>query len=111
MHAILGFTESYSGCYFCRLCLIEKNGAQIVYSVDEPKIILRGKELFETCRNEMQSDPQKLCVFGLKQNSTLNSLEFFYFCHNLSLDIMHDILEGVAHYETKLLLEYLSENV
>lgn len=47
MHAILGFTESFNGRYFCRLCLIEKGDGQIVYNEDDTKIILRGKELFE----------------------------------------------------------------
>ena len=54
---------------------------------------------------------QMLSVFGLKKNSSLNSLQFFHVSHNFSLDIMHDILEGVAQFELKLLLEYLSENV
>lgn len=102
---------SFSGRYFCSLCLIEKYDAQNVYSEDDPKIILRGKELFEMHCNELQSDPQKLSVFGLKKNLTLNSLQFFHVCQNFSLDIMHDILERVAQYEVKLLLEYLSENV
>ena len=61
--------------------------------------------------NELQSDPHKLHVFGLKKKLTLNSLQFFHVCQNFSLDIMHYILEGVAQYEMKLLLEYLSENV
>ena len=60
--------------------------------------------------SELQSDPQKLSVFGLKKDSTLNGLHFFHVCNNFSLDIMHDILEGVAQYELKLLFEYLSEN-
>jgi len=111
MHAILGFTQSFSGHYFCRLCLIEKADAQNIYNEDDPKIILRGKDIFEMHCNELQSHPQKLSVFGLKRNSTLNSLQFFHVCHNVSLDIMHDILEGVAQYEMKLLFEYLSENV
>ena len=111
MHAILGFTESFNGRYYCRLCLIEKGDAQNVYSEDHPKIILPGKELFEMHCNELQSDPQKLSVFGLKRNSSLNGLQFFHVSHNFSFDIMHDILEGVAQYEIKLLLEYLSENV
>ena len=111
MHGILGFVESFSGRYFCRLCLIEKDDAQNVYNEDDPKIILRGREVFEMHCNELQSDLHKLHVFGLKKNLTLNSLQFFHVCQNFSLDIMHDILEGVAQYEMKLLLEYLSENV
>lgn len=59
--------------------------------------------------DELQADPLKSPVFGLKQNSTLNNLQFFHVCQNFSLDIMHDILEGVAQYEIKLLLNYLAE--
>lgn len=91
--------------------MIEKDDAQSVYCEDEPKIILRGKELFEMHCAELQSDPQKLSVFGLKKNSTLNSLQFFHVCDSFSLDIMHNVLEGVALFEIKLLLEYLSDNV
>lgn len=43
MHSILGFNESFSSRHFCRLCLIEKQDSQTVYSEDHPKVILRGK--------------------------------------------------------------------
>lgn len=89
---------------------MEKDDAQSVYAEDDPKMILRRKELFEMHCSELQSDPQKLHVFGFKKNSTLNSLQFFHVCQNLSLDIMHEILEGVAQYEMKLMFEYLSED-
>ncbi|KAK0132303.1 hypothetical protein N1851_032899 [Merluccius polli] len=59
------------------VCL-KKDDAQHVYSEDDPKIILRGKEIFEMHCNELQSDPQKLSMFGLKKNSTLNNLQFFH---------------------------------
>lgn len=111
MHTILGFTESFNGRYFCRLCLIEKDDAQAVFDEDDPKIILRGKEVFERHCNDLDSNPEKLSVCGLKKNSSLNSLQFYHVSCNFSFDIMHDILEGVAQYERKLLMEYLSENV
>lgn len=111
MYTILGFTESFNAQHFCRLCLIDKDDIQSVYCEDDPKIILRGKELFEMHCAELQSDPQRSSVFGLKKNSALNSLQFFHVCDNFALDIMHDILEGVAQFEIKLLFEYLTENV
>lgn len=58
--------------------MIEKDDAQDVYNEDDPKVILRGKDLFEMHCNDLQSDPQKLSVFDLKKNSTLNSLKFFH---------------------------------
>lgn len=93
MHAILGFVESFSGRYFCRLCLIEKDDAQNVYSEDDPKIILRGKELPMKC-SELQSNPQKLHVFGLKKNSTLNSLQYFHVCQNFNSTLCMTFSKG-----------------
>lgn len=37
----------------------------------------------------------------------INSLKHFHVCNNYSFDIMHDLLEGVAQYEVKLLFGYL----
>ena len=48
MHSILGFNESFSSRHFCRLCLLDKDDCQTVYSEDDPKVILRGKDMF-TC--------------------------------------------------------------
>lgn len=47
MHTILGLNESFSSRHFCGLCLIEKNDTQTVYSEDDPKVILHGKDMFE----------------------------------------------------------------
>lgn len=47
MHTILGFNESFSSHLFSRLCLIEKNDSQTVYSEDDSEVILRGKDMFE----------------------------------------------------------------
>lgn len=57
-----------------------------------------GKDQFEMHLNQLQSDPK------------LNSLQHFHVCSHFSLDIMHDILVGVAQFELKLLFEYVSEN-
>lgn len=109
MHSILGFTESFSGRYFCRLCLIEKDNAQCVFSEDDPKVTLRCKEIFELHCKELSTLTHGSSVFGLKRNCTLNSLKFFHVCNNFAFDIMHDVLEGVAQYEMKLIFEHLTE--
>lgn len=110
MHSILGFTESFNSHHFCRLCLISKDDAQKVFTEDNPKIVVRERHFYEMHCHELEQHPQKLSVFGLKRNSTLNSLKYFHVSCNFSLDLMHDILEGVAQCEIKLLFEYLSAN-
>lgn len=44
------------------------------------------------------------------RDSSLNTLKYFHMCSNYTFDIMHNILEGVAQYELKLLFKYLTEN-
>ncbi len=109
MHSILGFTESFSGHYSCRLCLTEKADVQLVYSEDDLRVILRDRTIYEQHCSELESDPQLKSTHGLKRNPTLNSLQYFHVCHNYSLDVMHDLLEGVVQFEMKLLFGYLSE--
>ena len=45
---------------------------------------------------------------GVNRDSILNQLSYFHVCDGSLLpDIMHDLLEGVMQYETKLLLQYM----
>ena len=110
MHSILGFNESFSSRHFCRLCLLDKDDCQTVYSEDDPKVILRGKDMFDMHCQSLKENLQLKSLYGLKRNSALNSLQYFHVCHNYSFDIMHDLLEGVAQYEIKLLFEYLTHH-
>lgn len=111
MNAILGFTESFNSNYYCRLCLTEKSDAQDVYSEDDPRLLFRDEVSFQMHCRDIQSDPQLNSVYGVKRNCSLNTLHYFHVCSNYSFDIMHDILEGVAQYEMKLLFGYLTENL
>lgn len=44
--------------------------------------------------------------YGINRNSILNELTYFHVCDGSMLpDIMHDVLEGVLQYETKLMLQ------
>lgn len=58
----------------------------------------------------METNPRLPYVMGVKRSCILNSLQYFNTCDNFSVDIMHDILEGVAQYEMKLLLHHLMDN-
>ena len=103
MHTILGFNESFNTRHFCRLCLIEKNDCQTVFSEDDPKVFLRGKDMFEMHCQSLQENPQLKSIYGLKKIST-------HVCDNYSFDIMHDLLEGVVQYEIKLLFGNLTHH-
>lgn len=81
-----------------------------MFSEDDPKVVFRGKELFLMHCQSLQENPQMKSVFGLKRNSVLNSLVHFHVCNNYSFDVMHDLLEGVAQCEMKLLFGCLTQN-
>jgi hypothetical protein len=65
--------------------------------------------LAEHCHTA-QTNPQLPHVYGVKRSCLLNTLQYFNTADNFSVDIMHDILEGVAQLEVKLVLVYLKEN-
>lgn len=82
MHTVLGFNESFSSRHFCRHCLIEKDDCLTVFSEDDPKVILCGKNVFEMHCQSLQENPQLKTMYGLKNNSTLNSLKYFHVYNN-----------------------------
>ena len=51
-----------------------------------------------------EANPSLPCVMGVKRSCIRNSLQYFNTSENFSVDIMHDILEGVAQCEMKLLI-------
>ncbi len=58
----------------------------------------------------LQSDPTLHQVCGVKRTCLLNTLQYFNLSENFSVDLMHDILEGVAQFELKLVLKYVQAN-
>lgn len=110
VHSLFGFVESFSARYCCRFCLLEKEDFQTEFSEDSPKMSVRTKELHAEHCQSMQSNPILPYVMGVKRSCLLNSLQYFHTTANFSVDIMHDILEGVGQYEMKLLLQHLIDN-
>ncbi len=96
LNSILGYVESFSGNYYCRLCLVDKASAQTVYSENDPRVVLRTRLTNEEHYSYLRENPRETCYFGVKHNSILNSLSYYSVSDNFVLDIMHDILEGVA---------------
>lgn len=65
--------------------------------------------LAEHCHT-IQTNSQLPHVYGVKHSCLLNTLKYFNTAENISVDITHDILEGVAQLEVKLVLEYLLQD-
>lgn len=109
LHSLFGLVESFSARYCCRFCLAEKEDFQTEFSEDSSKVVLRTKDIHTAHCQEMACNPSLPYVFGVKRSCILNSLEYFHTTENFSVDVMHDVLEGVGQYELKLLFLYLKE--
>ncbi|XP_030750192.1 uncharacterized protein LOC115877983 [Sitophilus oryzae] len=98
-----GMVESFSANYFCRMCLMHKNDTQNVFRESDDLCHLRNQDFFNTLP-EIKPGSN---YYGSKEKSILNELKYFNLGNTPSIDIMHDILEGVAQFEIKLIITYL----
>nr|XP_054597976.1 uncharacterized protein LOC129152226 isoform X1 [Nothobranchius furzeri] len=99
VHSLCGYVESFSANKFCHFCLVDKNLAQTVF--DEDELEKRTRENYQ--QHVWHNDPSST---GVKEDSCLNKLQYFHVTENTCVDIMHDILEGVAPLEVRLMLHH-----
>ena len=99
-HSLCGYLESFSANVFCHFCLADKQKVQHVFEEDEFE--KRTKDNYQ--QHVMLNNST---ITGIKQDSCLNTLKYFHVTEGVCVDIMHDVLEGVAPLEVKLLLRQL----
>lgn len=109
LHGLFGLVESFRARYYCRFCLAEKDDFQTKFTEDSPKIVLRTTDTHTVHCQEMAYNISVPYVFGVKSSCVFNFLTYFHTTENFSVDVIHDILEGVAQYELKPLCEYFKE--
>ena len=100
LNAILGFSESFSSNYFCRMCKTHKTTTR--KQTKEDVTLLRNETNYAEDVHH-----NNLSETGVRRDSVLNNLSNFSVTHNKVADIMHDLLEGVGPYELKLVLSSL----
>ena len=77
---------------------------------DEDSFELRDIRKHEEHLWAIEDDPSQSREFGVNHKSLLIEIEHFDICSGtLICDVMHDLLEGLLQYETKLLLNYCIE--
>lgn len=103
LHNMLGFAGSFSANYYCRFCKVHRMRAEIL--LQEECNLLRNKISYETDIAE-----NNLSTTGLSRSSVLNELPYYHVLENASVDVMHDIFEGIAPLEVKLILKQLVDN-
>lgn len=90
LNCICGFTENFSATRYCRIC--RATGTECQFMSRENKSLLRTKENYDP-------DVRKMCdSTGLKERCIFNALPHFHITENKTVDIMHDLFEGVCSY-------------
>lgn len=103
-HSIGGFFESFTSLHPCRFCLIRKDKMHSEFLCDASK--LRSAESYDSHLKLVAQDQSFQSVYGLRQNSCLNSVPFFHVVCGLPSDVLHDQLEGVSCDVIECILKY-----
>lgn len=102
LNSFLNFSESFASNYYCRLCKISKLEAQKLVTCNN--LNLRSIEDYE---NEVRN----LEHSSVKSNCPLNIIPSFHVVQNFYVDVMHDLFEGVCHYNLCHVITYLVEKM
>ncbi|XP_047995688.1 uncharacterized protein LOC125233664 isoform X1 [Leguminivora glycinivorella] len=99
LNYLLGFSQSFSSNFYCRFCKTHKSvmSKQTVESVYD----LRNRDNYT--EDLSSNDPTGTGVNG---GSIFNTLPTYHVTENMAVDIMHDIFEGVCHYDICNMLLY-----
>lgn len=94
----LGFVESFNSTNMCRICLCDKPQWKTLCTEDSSK--LRSKQNYEEALKIIADshDVDYKLTKGVKMHCELNELTYFDIFDNMSVDITHDLDEGVLRY-------------
>lgn len=95
LNQFLDFSKSFSANYYCRFCLLDKNTNATLSK--ENILALRNETNYSECIATSDAS-----LTGINKNSLLNSIPSFHVTKNAAVDVMHDIFEGVVHYNLVL---------
>lgn len=100
LNSIFGMVESFKANHCCRICKVRSEESAKFTVEDESK--LRTRENYE--EDVEEADASKTCI---KESCTFNKINDFHITQNLSLDMMHDLLEGVCVYVMQSIISKL----
>ena len=101
-HQLLGFNESFSSNFPCRFCKMNRETCQKALTADP--LVRRTRLTHE--QDVLLGNPS---ATGLKFDSVFNELSYFHTAESVTVDLMHDILEGVAVYDLACIFSHFFE--
>lgn len=92
LNTVLGFVSSFSANFFCRFCKVIKTTTHTAHTANQNLLRDTNNYAADVSADDFSST-------GIKENSILNSIDSFHVTSNFAVDVMHDIFEGVCHYD------------
>lgn len=102
VNSLLEFTKSFSASYFCRFCKANKLLTKHMSIEDSNFIRTPDNYSVDVLKNNFKET-------GIYRESILNSIKSFYVTSNYCIDIMHDLFEGICHYNMCRIIKYYTE--
>lgn len=105
-NVLFGFAQSFSAEYYCRFCECTKTETKEIVDENVAKRRSEGSYSEQIQRLEANSELNLKETRGIRKNCSFNRLHNFHVMNNLSIDIMHDIFEGVIPFSLKFFFQY-----
>lgn len=105
---LFGLHGSFSSNHFCRICYAPKQRCQEM-TIEDPDMI-RTVENYEKCLATLESNTKEKDTKGIKSYCHLNDLSNYHIMKNFTVDIMHDILEGMIPFTLENLFKICVSN-
>ncbi|XP_055914391.1 uncharacterized protein LOC129947743 isoform X1 [Eupeodes corollae] len=91
LNSIMGFNKSFSGV-FCRFCRLDKDKCKTMCFEDPNKM----RNILNYNEDVLQNNNQ---LTGISSFCPFNAIPSFHAIENYSVDVMHDLFEGICHYD------------
>ena len=101
LNRILGFKTHFNSDFFCKFCKATVKETNKLTTQDDS--LLRDLNSYERHTKEKLIPQQS----GIMQNCVWNNVMDFHVATNFSIDIMHDLFEGVCRYNFGYMLPYI----
>lgn len=99
LHSIIGFVESFSSNFPCRICNIRKENLRVQCYEDES--LLRTIDQYYINLNK-----NNVSTTGIKEKCVWLDVNNFSLYDQVGVDVMHDVLEGCAKYIMGFIIYY-----
>lgn len=104
LNELMGITQCFIKNGFCRICSCTVDESKSMIIEDPDKIRTAQSYADDLTKNDFQTT-------GIREECAFNQLHSFNVVSCPSVDIMHDLFEGVCHFQlTKIILYFIDKN-